>query len=467
MPFPVFRLALLLSVIACMACNVAEADDWPQWLGPQRDSVWRETGIVEQFPAEDLKLRWVTPIGSGYSGPAVARGIVVVMDRLDSADAAEPIEQEAPPLNDNFVRKRLSGKERVLGIRESDGKILWRHSYDCNYTSAAAYAIGPRATATIDGDFVYAFGAEGMLTCLRLGDGSPVWQRDLKSDYDLKIPVWGMACSPLIDGDRLYCTIGAKGATCVALDKVNGKEIWRSLNASEPGYSSPVVYTFDGKRELIVWDSHHINALDPETGEPIWEVPFEPSFAMSIAVPRQKGNFLFAMCFNRRCTLIKVVNDGEDADVVWDGRPKTGIGGVHNSPMLIDDHIYGCGHDGLFTCARLSDGKRIWTTFEPSYSAEEIKRRNGRLRPIAWGNVFTIRHEDRFFLANDHGELIIAKLSPEGYEEIGRKKLIEPTHSVGGRELVWSHPAFANRCIYLRNDREIRCYSLAKSTIIP
>lgn len=456
-------LSLLFLVIPCTPSSDLQADDWPQWLGPKRDSVWRETGIIEKFPEEGLTPRWVTPIGSGYSGPAVAKGVVVVLDRITSEDEGEIIAQEKPPLNGNFVRQRLPGKERVLGIRESDGKILWEHAYNCNYTSAKAYAIGPRATATIDGDLVYAFGAEAMLTCLRLTDGSLVWQRDLKTEYDLTIPTWGMACSPLVDGNRLICIIGGEGTTCVALDKATGKEVWRSLSAPEPGYCSPVIYTFGEKRELIVWDSHLIHALEPETGKEIWAVPFESSFAMSIAVPRQQGNYLFAMCFDRRCVMIEVAEDGSGADVAWRGKIKTGIGGVHNTPLVINDYIYGCGHDGLYTCARVSDGDRVWTTFQPSYSAKEIQRRRGRLRPIDWGNVFTVRHEDRFFLANDHGELIIAKMSPQGYDEVDRTELIEPTHSVGGRDLVWSHPAFANRSIFLRNDREIRCYSLANT----
>ncbi|MEM0926574.1 MAG: PQQ-binding-like beta-propeller repeat protein, partial [Planctomycetota bacterium] len=202
------RSSCLLCIVLGSGLHVASADDWPQWLGPQRDSVWREAGIIEKFPNDGLTPRWVTKIGSGYSGPAVADGIVVVLDRVASDAEGETIEQDKPPLNGNFVRKRLAGQERVVGIRESDGTIVWEHSYDCMYTSASTYAIGPRATATIHDDHVYAFGAEGMLTCLRLGDGSLVWQRDMKAEYDLTIPVWGMACSPLVYGDRLICMIG-------------------------------------------------------------------------------------------------------------------------------------------------------------------------------------------------------------------------------------------------------------------
>ena len=119
--------------------------------------------------------------------------------------------------------------------------------------------------------------------------------------------------------------------------------------------------------------------------------------------------------------------------------------------MLDGDYVYGCGNRGRYVCAKLSSGERVWSSFQPAWAK----------RPISWGNVFTIRNGSRVFLANDHGELIIAKLSPQGYEEISRAQLIEPTHQVGSRKLVWSHPAFANRNVYLRNDKEIRCYSLA------
>ena len=122
------------------------------------------------------------------------------------------------------------------------------------------------------------------------------------------------------------------------------------------------------------------------------------------------------------------------------------------TPSLQDGLLYGCGQDGYYTCARLLDGEVLWRTLEPLQS----KRR------LDWGNVFTVKHEDRFFLATDLGDLIIAKLDAEGYHEISRAKLIEPTHSIAGRTVVWSHPAFANRSVYLRNDREILCYSLAR-----
>jgi outer membrane protein assembly factor BamB len=452
---------LLFLLICSSACGTALADDWPQWLGPERDSQWRESGIVENFTDAGPRLRWKTQIAGGYSGPSVYGERVFVMDWVPgTADAAEFLHEGAPPGNQNFVRKILPGTERVLCLRESDGKVLWSHQYDCAYSSVATYAIGPRATPTVDHDLVFTVGAEGNLLCLQVSDGSVVWSVDFRERYGLKVPNWGVASSPLVDGDRLICIAGGEGSTCVALDKRTGKEIWRAVSAPEPGYSSPVIYTIAGERQLIVWDSHAVNSLNPESGELFWTVPFESTFAMSVATPRIENRSLFVMSYNRKSGVIEVAADGRSAELRWNGGPRTGIGGVHNTAFLYDGHIYGCGNGGRYICARLDSGERVWSTYQPSSPIPPGSQKD--LRPVSWGNVFTVRHADRFFLANDMGDLIIAKMSPTGYKEISRSNLIEPTHQVvGGRKLVWSHPAFANRSVYLRNDKEIRCYSLA------
>lgn len=456
-----YTLRLLFVVTCCGVCSAAVADDWPQWLGPERDSHWRESGIVERFSSDGPKLRWKTKIAGGYSGPSVSGGRVFVMDWLPgTADSGEFLHEGTPPKNKNFVRKRLPGQERVLCLRESDGKVLWSQQYECAYSSVATYAIGPRATPIVDRNLVYTVGAEGNLLCLQVSDGSVVWSVNFRKRYGLEVPNWGVASSPLVDGDRLLCIAGGEGSTCVALDKRTGKEIWRALSAPEPGYSSPVIYTIAGERHLIVWDSHAVNSLDPESGELLWTVPFESTFAMSVATPRIQNDSLFVMSYNRKSAMIKIAPDGRSAELRWNGGPRTGIGGVHNTAFLHEGYIYACGNNGQYICARLDSGERVWSTYQPSSPMQPGNQKNHR--PVLWGNVFTVRHADRFFLANDMGDLIIAKMSPQGYQEVSRANLIEPTHQVvGGRTLVWSHPAFANRSVYLRNDKEIRCYSLA------
>ena len=449
----------LTCVVITFACvgfiSPSQADDWPQWLGPNRDAVWREDGIVDRFPEGGPRLRWKTKLGAGYSGPAVSKGRVFVMDRLmpglDPAKA-KLLHDGQPPRNVNFIRKLLPGSERLVCLSESDGKMIWAHEWDCPYTTVAAYAIGPRATPTVDGDRVYALGAEGNLFCLSAKNGSVVWLRDFKKDYGLEIPEWGTAAHPLVDGSRLICIVGGDGSTCVAFDKVTGRELWRALSAKQPGYCPPLIRHLGGKRQLLVWHSDALEALNPENGKLYWSVKIKPTYAMSIGQPVVEGNRVFVMGFNRVSACIEVSKDGQSAKLLWKGNTRRGIAGVHNSAFIHDGHIYACGPNGKYSCARLDSGEKLWSTFSPSEGE----------RPSSWANVFTIRQGNRYFLANDYGELIIAVLSPAGYREISRAKLIDPTHQVGGRTLVWSHPAFANRSVYLRNDREIRCYSLAK-----
>ena len=445
---------VLFLLPAALLCVKTKADDWPQWLGPQRDGIWREEGILERFPEGGPALRWRAPLGGGYSGPAVAAGRVFVMDRVPGPGdprKAKILHDGEPPRNRNFLRKLLPGRERLVCFDEARGKRLWSHEWDCDYTTVEIYAIGPRATPTVDGDRVYALGAEGNLFCLSVKDGAVRWATDFKKAYGLKIPEWGTAAHPLVDGKKLICVVGGQGSTCVAFDKMTGKELWRALSSTQPGYCPPVIHTIGGRRQLLIWHGDAVESLDPETGKVFWSIKIKPTFGMSVGQPVVEGRRVFLMSYNRVSACIELGQDGGSAKLAWRGNSRRGIGGVFNTALIKDGHIYACGQSGRYLCARLSDGEQLWSTFAPAVGK----------RPASWANVFTIRQGGRFFLANDLGELIIARRSPRGYEELSRTRLIEPTHKVGGRVLVWSHPAFANRSIYLRNDRELLCYSLA------
>ena len=436
----------ILSLAFC-PCE-SRGDDWPQWLGPKRDAVWREDGILNSFPKDGPTLLWKTEIGNGYGGPAVAGGRVFVMDRVGDAKI-DPKDLGA------YKRTNIAGKERVVCLSESDGEVLWTHEYECPYTIATNYANGPRVTPTIDGAFVYALGAEGNLNCLKVEDGSVVWSRDLKRDFGLAVPVWGVASHPLIDGEKLICTAGGSSGVALALDKRTGDQIWRALPAKEPGYAPSMIYEIDGERHLIIWHSDAICGVDPETGAEYWSVSVDPFAAMSVAAPRIVGHDVFIMSHRRKCWMIRLSDDLRSAEVVWEGDPKTGIGGVQNTPMVEDGLIYGCDLDGAYTCARLSNGERLWVSYEPLTAT----------RRVSWGNVFTVKNDNRFFLSTDTGDLVIARLDGEGYHEHSRAHLIEPNQRIGSRRVVWSHPAFANCNVYLRNDGEIRCYSLSEDQI--
>ena len=417
--------------------------DWPQWLGPQRDGVWRETGLLEKFPAGGPPVRWRTPIGSGYSGPAVANGRVFVMDRILAKSPGE-----------NFQRGVIPGNERVLCLNAADGKILWQHEYECPYD--VSYPAGPRVTPVVRDGKVFTVGAEGNLFCLNADTGKVIWSRDYKRDYNAQSPMWGFSAHPLLDGQKLICLVRGPGTTVVAFDKEAGKELWRALSAKEPGYCPPMICEAGRKRQLLVWHPEALNSLDPETGKVHWSIPFNVRSGLTVSTPRVHGDLLFVTSFYNGPLLVRLAADKPAATVLWRGnssseRNTDKLHSIIATPFIEDGHIYGVDSYGQFRCLKVDTGERVWETFAPTTGGEQVR----------WGTTFIIKNGDRFFLPNEKGDLIIAKLSPKGYEEISRAHLLEPTNTDPRRPVVWSHPAFANRCMYWRNDKEIICVSLA------
>jgi outer membrane protein assembly factor BamB len=430
------RFATLVLLLA----GVARADDWPQWLGPQRDSVWRETGLLDRFPDGGPKVLWRTPIDGGYAGPAVANGRVYVTDYVVS---------EGKRVNNPGGRPKLSGKERVLCLDAATGKPVWTHEYDCPYE--VSYPAGPRCTPTVRDGKVYTLGTEGNLFCLDAATGKPIWSKELKKEYRTPTPIWGFCGHPLVDGKKLICVVGGEGSVAVAFDKDTGKELWKSLSAPEPGYCPPTMIEAGGTRQLLIWHPEGINSLDPETGKRYWWVELKPSYNMSIAAPRKLGDYLFVGGIGSKSVLIKLDRDKPAATEVWRGDMRKSVGPVNMTPFLEDGHIYGIDQWGQLRCVKMETGERLWETFQP---VTDGKAANG-------GTAFLVKNGERFFIMSETGDLIIAKLSPKGYEEISRAKILEKTHEAFGRPVVWCHPAFANKCVYVRNDKETVCVSLA------
>ncbi len=426
------------------------ADDWPQWMGPQRDGVWRETGIVDTFPAGGPPVRWRTKIGGGYAGPAVVGDRVYVTDKQLPQGTTDP--------DNPFVRGRTPATERVLCLSDKDGSIVWKHEYDCPYT--VSYPAGPRTTPVVQDGRVYTLGSEGNLFCLKADTGDVVWSKDLKQEYQhAQSPVWGYSANPLLDGDKLICLVGGKGTTTVAFHKETGKEIWRALDsggAHGPGYSSPVIIEAGGKRQLIVWHPTAVSSLDPETGTSYWNQKFESDNGLSVAMPRVSGDHLFVSAFYNGSLLLKLDRDRPQASVVWKrgGENEKNTDALHcliPTPVIDGEHIYGVCSHGELRCLDIKQGDRLWSTFEAT------SKQSAR-----WGTAFIVRHEGRYVLFSEQGDLIFARLTPQGYTEQGRAHLLEPTGPSQRREVVWTHPAFANRCVYARNDKEIVSVSLAK-----
>lgn len=429
------------------------AEDWPQYLGAKRDGVWRETGIVETLPKAP-KYLWRVPVNQGYSGPAVAGGKVFVTDLVPAKDVKMP--------KGGFGTSQIPGKERVLCLDEKTGMTLWKQEYECTYR--VSYPGGPRCTPTVDGDRVFTLGTMGDLLCLEVKTGDILWKKNFVKDYEAGVPVWGFASHPLVTVDKVICLVGGtEGRGVIAFDKWSGKEAWKALTiGGDMGYGVPVIYNVgkEGKRQLIIWHSHAVVGLDPDTGKRLWSEPWEIRAALTAIMPRLiDGNKLFMSGFYNGSMLLQI--DGEKPAVIWKSTSKgtqdsvmpdktVDLHSIMPTPIIKDNHIYGVCSYGELRCLKLS-GERVWATHEPTTG-----------KSTRWGNAFLIEHGERCFLFNESGDLITCKLSPEKYTEMSRMKLIEPTNGMAGRPVVWMHPAFANKNIYARNDKEIVCVSLAK-----
>lgn len=450
-----------LTILCILGTIDLRAEDWPEFRGRGRIGVWTESGIVEKLPAGGLKVRWRTPIRSAFSGPAVAGGRVFITDYQ--------------------TIKRPAVKERVLALDEKTGRVLWTHEWDANYTGLQDTWWGPRATPTVDGDRVYVLGGTGILHALNVETGRVLWSKDYVKDFGIEVPPWGVTGAPLVDGNRLICVVGgttldtwqpppaetettASGQVPVgkvmAFDKMTGKELWRTLPAnSEAGYSQPIIIEAGGTRQLIVWHPGALASLDPQTGKVYWEQRFRIRHGATVATPVFDGRHLLVSSYWNGSMMVALDPKKPAATLLWQGKEDSDIltdtlHALINTPTIYRDHVYGVCSFGQLRSLKVSSGERVWESLEVT---KERRRHT---------TAFIVRHGDRFFINNDRGDLMIGYLTPEGYFENSRVPLIKPTSDSAGtrRELKvvnWSHPAYANRHIFARNDEEIISASLA------
>ena len=431
-------LALFLVVLPWGA---ARADDWPHWMGPTGDNVWREDGVLERFPKGGPTILWRTPIAGGYAGPAVKAGRVFVADFVRDPNAKETGAKGRP------------GTERVHCLDAKSGRQLWTFKYPVTYS--ISYPAGPRCTPTVDGERVYTLGAHGRLICFNVATGKVCWSKELTEEYATKPATWGYTNHPLIDGDKLLCVVGGRGSHAVAFDKTTGKELWRALTAKEQGYCPPVIYKVGGVRQLVLLRADGVSGLDPETGKEYWTVPYDATHGSIIMRPVLYENFLYMGGFSHRNLLVRLSRDKPAAEVVWRNLTKKALSAVNVQPFLEGNVLYGFDQGGAMYAVELPSGERLWQSTGPLDGG----------RPKQVGTAFIVKEKtkkrNRFWFFNEQGELVIGNLSREGYQEYDRAKVIEPTHVASGRDVVWSMPAFANRHVYVRNDKECVCVDLS------
>lgn len=407
------RRLLLLSCLV-VTCR-AGAIDWPQWRGPGRDNRWLEKGLPEQLPTR-LPTRWKKPIGGGYGGIAVHQGRAYVMDR----------------------QKTPHEVERVVCFDARSGEPVWEHAYPVTY-GRLDYGNGPRCTPTVHAGKVYTLGALGHLHCLDARTGKVVWSHDTVKVFKGRVPTWGHACSPLIDGERVIVQVGGRPDAClVALDAATGREVWRSLD-DRPGYSSPVILAGEKWRQLVYFTPQHVVGLEPASGKVIWRVPFEGiTYDVSISDVVHAGGVLLASNYWSGSKAIRLDAAGRNPQVVWEGKE---LSLLMSTPLVRGRHVYALDRFRGLKCIDLPAGKVLWE------GKHVTPRDQNPQASLVWVS------DTRALILNTPGELLLVELTPSGLTNLGKTAIIGRT---------WAHPGFADGCVFARSDSEIVCVSLAE-----
>lgn len=432
---PVRRHGVAVLFVILSFAGPGTAADWPQWRGPDRDGVWREEGIVQSFADPELKPVWTASIGPGYSGPTVAGERVFLTDRV-----AEPEPQE-----------------RVWCFDRLSGKPVWVHAYPCAYRDID-YALGPRAAVTVAEGRAFAYGAMGHAHALDVRDGRVLWARDLSTEYRVAINVWAVSSAPLVVGEVVIFQVGGAPDAClVALDVRTGQERWRALTG-KASYSSPRLVRQGTSEVVLAWTAEWLACLEPATGRVKWQVPYRTT-KMIINVPDpvldESGRKILLSSFYDGAFLFGLDADFGAPRLLWrrsgvSERKTDGLHSIIMTPLIRDGHAYGMDSYGELRCLELTNGDRVWedTALVPK----------GR-----WATAYFVQNGDHTWITTEQGEVVIARLTPRGLERVSRARFIAPGTRLRGRDypVAWSHPAYAYRHLFARNDRELVCISLA------
>jgi len=424
------QLAVLALSLVAPAPKVSDLPglDWPQWRGPNRDGISKETGLLKTWPKDGPKLLWTfEDTGIGFSS------FSVVGNRLYTMGAQDP---------DN------GDKEFVLATDTNTGKEVWRTTIGPFYQNS--YGSGPRSTPTIDGDKLYALGAKGDLVCLTTVDGSKVWSKNLVSDFGGGVPNWGYSESVLIDGDKLIVTPGGNKGAMVALDKKTGDQIWRCEDAKDgANYSSVIIAEVGGIRHYVQQTSQHVIGVRASDGKLLWQRADISYRTAVIPTPIFFKDHVFVTSgYNAGCSLIKLSKDGDGvkAEKIYANKS---IVNHHGGVIRVGEYV--CGHSdagGAWMCLEFMKSDKA----DGPEPASKFKFDKGSA-VFADGALYCF--------GQGKGEVVKVSPSPDEWKEEGRFTLPkrEPTRSKAGS--VWAHPVIAHGKLFLRDQYYLFCYDVA------
>lgn len=389
--------------------------DWPQWRGPERNGKSRETGFLRTWPPAGPRLVWkASGAGRGYSGPSISRGRLLTMGNLgDGPDE----------------------KEYVLCYDVATGRQLWRSLNGPAYHNS--YGDGPRCTPTIDGEVVYALGANGDLACLRLADGSTVWRKNILREFDAANIGWGISESPLVVGDWLIVTPGGNKGTMVALDKRTGQTVWTSKDPQSKGreaagYASPILFRVGDLEQLATFTSRGAYACRLRDGQFLWRYDKVANRTANIATPVFHENCIFySSDYGTGCALLRLSADGRAEEVYFNKNLKNHHGGY----VLVDGYVYGY-DSSVLTCLKWDTGEVMWKN-----------------RSVGKGSL--VYADGLLFVLSENGVVGLVEANPKAYRELARFSLPQRSDRPS-----WPHPVLANGKLFIRDQDTIFCFAV-------
>jgi outer membrane protein assembly factor BamB len=408
----ILALGLLLSIAL-----YAAADDWPQWLGPKRDS--GSTEVVKPWK-EPLKVLWKEPVGEGDGAPVIVKGKV-------------------------FLHTRTPGKyeESVAAFQADTGKPIWKTPYP-RKKADFLYGSGPRGACCVADGKVFAFGITGVLSCFDANDGKLLWQVDTAKQYQAPTPFFGNSCSPIVEAGRVLVNVGAKGASIVAFDTDTGKEVWKKLD-DKASYSSPIAIGAGDARQVIFLTANGLVSLNPKDGAIFWQHPLKDKINESSTTPVVVGNFLFGASITLGGLGLKM-DAGDGKPSVKQAWKKPELTCYFSTPVAVGkDHLYlvTSKKTGVISfmstlrCIEAATGNELWKRDKVGdYHASLL--RTG---------------DDKLLLVEEFGDLVLLDANPKEYRELARSKICGKT---------WAHPALANGRLYIRDAKELICVEMPK-----